>query len=130
MAQLRQMQNGRRESGESRRALKTDLKRKLQKGHPASAEYLQFAMHEMMARNSGGREVEPGEVEPRGRDTRSDSIYGLATYHGHLPLLKDQLQEHLQKQIIPMSLHICVMRSAGQSVFFSAVSSSSFGFGI
>ena len=130
VTQWGQMQNVRRESGESRRALNTDLKRKLQNGHPASAEYLQFAMHEMMARKSDGREVEPGEVKPRGRDTRSDSIYGLAAYHGHLPLLKDQLQEHLQKGIIPMSLHICVMRSAGQSVFFSIVSSTSFGFGI
>ena len=63
------------ESGKPRRALKTNLKRKLEEGKPASAEYLSFC----------------GKVRvshPRDGFFRQGRIKSLAAFHGHLPLLK------------------------------------------
>ena len=63
------------ESGKPRRALKTNLKRKLEEGKSASAEYLSFC----------------GKVRvshPRDGFFRQGRIKSLAAFHGHLPLLK------------------------------------------
>ena len=54
------------ESGKPRLTLKTNLRRKLEKGKPASAEYLLFFSKEKVSKGC---------------------VMHLAAYHGHLPLL-------------------------------------------
>ena len=88
-------------SGKPRRTLKTNLRQKLDKGQSASAEYLEFCSQEKVS----------WEV----RDKRDDWMMRLAAYHGHLPLLRDLLQQ-LEK-IDPASLdrHSTAAWLAGES---------------
>ena len=68
------------ESDDSRRALKTNLRQKLEKGQPASAEYVRFCIKEKPSRDA---------------DERASAglrIRCLAAYHGHLPLLQELLK--------------------------------------
>ena len=63
------------ESGKPHLALKTNLRRKLDKGKPASAEYIQFARQEPGSTRYGSR-------------TKNPVMAYLAAYHGHLSLLQ------------------------------------------
>ena len=68
------------DSDDSRRALKTNLRQKLEKGQPASAEYVRFCIKEKPSRDA---------------DERASAglrIRCLAAYHGHLPLLQELLK--------------------------------------
>ena len=65
------------ESGKPRPALKTNLRRKLEKRQPASAEYLRFCYKEKGSRHVGQKNAK--------------WIMCLAAYHGHLPLLQELL---------------------------------------
>ena len=65
-------------SGKPRLALKTNFRRKLRWGGPASAEYLLFCSKEK------------GSVELGKK--RALRISRLAAYHGHLPLLQELLE--------------------------------------
>ena len=69
------------ENGKPCLALKTDLKRKLDDGQPASVKYLQFCRKEKVPKDDGLN---------KGRCIRC-----LAAYHGHLPLLQ-KLQARLK----------------------------------
>merc|ERR1712010_250459 len=69
------------ENGKPCLALKTDLKRKLDDGPPASVKYLQFCRKEKVPKDDGLN---------KGRCIRC-----LAAYHGHLPLLQ-KLQARLK----------------------------------
>ena len=66
------------ESGGTHRALKTNLRRRLEKRQPASAEYLRFCRKEKGSRHD--------------RQKRDLGIRGLAAHHGHLPLLQKLLK--------------------------------------
>ena len=63
-------------------ALKTTLRRKLDEGQPASAEYIQFCSKEKGYEN---------EDNIKGVRQRSKAWYvrSLAAFHGHLPLLQE-----------------------------------------
>ena len=84
------------DSDDSRRALKTNLQRKLEKGTPASAEYIQFARQE------------PGSIRYGLRTKKNPVITNLAAYHGHLSLLQMILYKEIEPEI---------GKSAGQSSF-------------
>jgi len=77
VARIRQNGPGRREP---RRSLKTNLKRKLEEGKPASAEYLQFCYKEKVS----------SYVDRH----KAGYISRLAAFHGHLPLLKELLASY------------------------------------
>ena len=65
-----------------RHVLQTNLKRKLDEGQPASAEYIQFCSKEKGYEN---------EDNIKGVRQRSKAWYvrSLAAFHGHLPLLQE-----------------------------------------
>ena len=76
VARTRENKNGcKREK--PRRALKTNLQRKLEKGQPASAEYLRICSKEKLLRDD--------------RWKKAKYIKCLAAFHGHLPLLQELL---------------------------------------
>ena len=79
------------ESGGTRLALKTDLKRKLKEGQPVSAEYLRFCSKEKGVRRK-----------------KDEVIRCLAAFHGHLPLLQ-KLQAGSE------ALPLQIVQSAGES---------------
>ena len=81
-------------SGGTRLALKTNLKRKLKEGQPASADYLRFC----------SKEEGPGDVGHK----KASLIQGLAAFHGHLPLLQELLKPLKE-------LHYGITRAAGES---------------
>ena len=68
------------ESGKPGLTLKTNLKRKLEEGKPASAEYLQFCYKEKVS----------SYVDRH----KAGYISRLAAFHGHLPLLKELLASY------------------------------------
>jgi len=70
--------------GKPRLALMMSLRQKLEKGQPASADYLRFCSKEKLPRDV--------------RRKRDKYISCLAAYHGHLPLLQELLE--------PWSLHV------------------------
>ena len=74
----RPKQSGR-ESGATHLTLQTDLRRKLDDGQPASADYIRFCMKETVSRDVGQEE-------------KAHCIIHLATFHGHLPLLQELLE--------------------------------------
>ena len=75
----RSMRQSGRESGATRLTLQTDLRRKLDDGQPASADYIRFCMKETVSRDVGQEE-------------KAHCIIHLATFHGHLPLLQELLE--------------------------------------
>ena len=83
--------------GKPRLALMMSLRQKLEKGQPASADYLRFCSKEKLPRDV--------------RRKRDKYISCLAAYHGHLPLLQELLE--------PWSLHVVqdVTRAAGEFSF-------------
>ena len=87
-----------RQSGPERRlALKTNLKRKLDDGQPASADYLRFCSKEKVPRDFGQK--------------RDEIIRTLAAFHGYLPLLQE-LPKSKTKEEIEL---LWITRSAGES---------------
>ena len=92
-------------SGKPRLALKTNLKRKLWEGQPASAEYLRFCSKEKVpsaAKNASSAEV-----------MKTVYVKYLAAFHGYLPLLQ-QLQaasEGFHSKNFPEK----IFQSAGES---------------
>merc|ERR1712046_315176 len=64
------------ESGKPRLTLKTNLRRKLEKGKPASAEYLLFCSKERVSKGI----------------SKAIYVMRLAAYHGPLPLLEELLK--------------------------------------
>ena len=73
----RARQSGRESGKPPRLTLKTSLRQKLEKGQPASIEYLRFCFTENVSRDIGR--------------LKAGRIRYLAAYHGHLPLLQDLL---------------------------------------
>ena len=99
------------ESGKPRRALKTNLMRKLCEDHPASADYLRFCSKEKVSKN--------GEMK------MDEWIMGLAAHHGHLPLLQKLLKPlKRSKSESTEAVLIGVAKDAGES--FSSKSFSLF----
>ena len=85
------------ESDDSRRALKTNLRQKLEKGQPASADYLWFCRKEKVPKNAG--------------TLKAHYTRCLAAFHGHLSLL--------QKLLKPLKkLPSCFKEYAGESYVF------------
>ena len=82
-------------SGKPRLALKTNLKRKLWEGQPASAEYLRFCSKEKVpsaAKNASSAEV-----------MKTVYVKYLAAFHGYLPLLQELLEPAYElKQMITL----------------------------
>ena len=87
-------------SGKPRRALKTNLKRKLLEGQPASADYLCFCSKENA---SSGRQ-------------RKECIRCLAAFHGHLSLLKT-LPKPLNTMRWSDEMNYDLVNAAGESSF-------------
>ena len=87
-------------SGAPRLVLRTNLRRKPEKGQPASAAYVRFCSEEKV----------PSEVVPQ----RAKWIRRLAAFHGHLPLLQKLIKpfHKLQPEIIATAAH-----DAGESSF-------------
>ena len=84
-------------SGQTRLALKTNLRRRLYDGQPASADYLRFC----------SKEEVPSEDAPQRAILM---MIRLAAYHGHLPLLQEFLES--SEALQPNLLHIAY--SAGE----------------
>ena len=74
VARTRKKKNGSKR-GRPRRALRTNLRRKLDEGQPASLEYLQFCSEEKLLSGEGWK--------------KTKYIKCLAAYHGYLPLLQE-----------------------------------------
>ena len=71
------------ESGKPGLTLKTNLKRKVEEGQPASAEYLRFCHKEKAGKpRSYSQKNDKGEYH-------AVLIKRLAAFHGHLPLLQE-----------------------------------------
>ena len=74
VVRMRKKKNGSKR-GRPRRALRTNLRRKLDEGQPASLEYLQFCSEEKLLSGEGWK--------------KTKYIKCLAAYHGYLPLLQE-----------------------------------------
>ncbi len=103
VARTRQSGPGR---GESRRALKTTLERKLDDGQPASVEYLQFCSKERCFENE-----EDDEDDNEG--SKAFYVMALATYHGHLPLLQELHESYKKTDSSNFESSLC--HQAGES---------------
>ena len=95
-------------SGAPRLVLRTNLRRKPEKGQPASAAYVRFCSEEKV----------PSEVVPQ----RAKWIRRLAAFHGHLPLLQELraaggLTEKLFPTIGLTTIIPIIAQSAGESSF-------------
>ena len=88
-------------------ALKTTLRRKLDEGQPASAEYLQFCSKERCFENE-----EDDEDDNEG--SKAYYVMALATYHGHLPLLQE-LHESFKKTACGLNFESELCDDAGES---------------
>ena len=79
------------ESGGTRLALKTDLKRKLKEGQPVSAEYLRFCSNEKIMIDFGLKKSGQERAQMMA-EKKDHHIKCLAAFHGHLPLLQQLLK--------------------------------------
>ena len=93
-------------SDEVHLALKTNLKQKLDKDQPASAEYLRFCSKEEASMDAGQKRDCRGYPVRGGR--LSWNIHCLAAFHGYLPLLQ-------QLQAASEGFHSKIFQSAGES---------------
>ena len=111
VARTREKKNGSKRV-KPRRTLKTNLQRKLEKGQPASVEYLRFCINEKLSSHEGWK--------------KAKYISCLAAFHGHLPLLQELLGHRWTNSYHHQEIAWAAGKSLFHSLFFFFGSASDF----